>query len=228
MSLDQVRAIADAVLYEGYLLYPYRASSSKNQSRWQFGVLGPPQAAPSSFAESPEMSMQCLLAPGSCQEPDVTLRVRFLQVQDRDLEQRLDSTQSEPTSGIWSPVGELVVDGRSLLSWQEATECELPLPAYALAEIFEGARGPLVETVLEVSGACEVEPVLDDGGTPVGRIVRRRSPLVARVQVRAEPVDGLARLSVTIMNDHPDLATTKDDALRLSLISAHVVLIAEG
>jgi hypothetical protein len=36
------RAVADAVLYEGYVLYPYRASSQKNQSRWQFGVLMPP------------------------------------------------------------------------------------------------------------------------------------------------------------------------------------------
>ena len=41
---DRARAIADAVLYEGYLLYPYRATSSKNQSRWQFGVVGPPCA----------------------------------------------------------------------------------------------------------------------------------------------------------------------------------------
>ena len=37
----RARAVADAVLYEGYLLYPYRANSRKNQSRWQFGVLGP-------------------------------------------------------------------------------------------------------------------------------------------------------------------------------------------
>jgi hypothetical protein len=37
----RARAIADAVLYEGYLLYPYRASAGKNQCRWQFGVLGP-------------------------------------------------------------------------------------------------------------------------------------------------------------------------------------------
>ena len=41
-SWDRARAVADAVLYEGYLLYPYRGTSSKNQSRWQFGVLGPP------------------------------------------------------------------------------------------------------------------------------------------------------------------------------------------
>ena len=64
MTLDAVRAIADAVLYEGYLLYPYRASSSKNQSRWQFGVLGPPRDPRRRFAEAPGLSFQCLLAPG--------------------------------------------------------------------------------------------------------------------------------------------------------------------
>ena len=33
------RRVADAVLYEGYLLYPYRVGAAKNQLRWQFGVL---------------------------------------------------------------------------------------------------------------------------------------------------------------------------------------------
>ncbi|MDQ3579239.1 MAG: hypothetical protein M3443_16925, partial [Actinomycetota bacterium] len=37
MSLELARTVADAVLYEGYLLYPYRATSSKNRVRWQFG-----------------------------------------------------------------------------------------------------------------------------------------------------------------------------------------------
>ena len=47
MSADwnRARAVADAVLYEGYLLYPYRATSQKNQYRWQIGVLGPPVRA---------------------------------------------------------------------------------------------------------------------------------------------------------------------------------------
>ena len=42
--LTQARAVADAVLYEGYVLYPYRASAPKNQVRWQWGVLMPPDA----------------------------------------------------------------------------------------------------------------------------------------------------------------------------------------
>ena len=41
MIFDDARAIADAVLYEGYALYPYRPSSPKNQLRFQFGVLAP-------------------------------------------------------------------------------------------------------------------------------------------------------------------------------------------
>src|SRR5215217_3016827 len=64
MSLDAVRAVADAVLYEGYLLYPYRASSRKNQSRWQFGVLGPPGAAERGLGEESSMATQCLLGAG--------------------------------------------------------------------------------------------------------------------------------------------------------------------
>ena len=60
-SLDRARTVADAVLYEGYLLYPYRATSAKNQVRWQFGVLGPPGAAADGLGEDDRMATQCLL-----------------------------------------------------------------------------------------------------------------------------------------------------------------------
>jgi hypothetical protein len=39
--VDAVRAIADAVLYEGYVLWPYRRSALKNQRRWTFGGVYP-------------------------------------------------------------------------------------------------------------------------------------------------------------------------------------------
>ena len=41
VGCESARSVADAVLYEGYLLYPYRTSSEKNRVRWQFGVLAP-------------------------------------------------------------------------------------------------------------------------------------------------------------------------------------------
>ena len=41
MTVSLVEKIADAVLYEGYILYPYRPSAVKNQQRWNFGALCP-------------------------------------------------------------------------------------------------------------------------------------------------------------------------------------------
>ena len=38
---DPIRAIADAVLYEGYVLWPYRRSALKNTQRWTFGGVYP-------------------------------------------------------------------------------------------------------------------------------------------------------------------------------------------
>ena len=36
---DPVRQIADAVLYEGYILWPYRRSATKNRQRaWRRGA----------------------------------------------------------------------------------------------------------------------------------------------------------------------------------------------
>jgi len=41
VNFEKAEEIADAVLYEGYMLYPYRASALKNRFRWQFGVVAP-------------------------------------------------------------------------------------------------------------------------------------------------------------------------------------------
>ena len=41
MNAAMVDAIAKAVLYEGYMLYPYRPSSVKNRQRFNFGVVYP-------------------------------------------------------------------------------------------------------------------------------------------------------------------------------------------
>ncbi len=38
---DKIEKIADALLYEGYLLYPYRKSALKNRERFNFGLLEP-------------------------------------------------------------------------------------------------------------------------------------------------------------------------------------------
>ncbi len=211
-GLDHVRAIADAVLYEGYLLYPYRASSSKNRSRWQFGVLGPPRATAASFAEAPDLSFQCLLAPAPG-AVSVRSHLRFLQLQVRSVEQH--------TENGFVPVAELVVDGLSVLSWEEAVECEIEPAAYDVG-------GPLARTAVEVPGAEELEMILDADGATVGRIRRQRFPLRAEVSLSAVSDGELTRLSVAVTNTHPDAVDGKDAAIRCSLIGTHVLLVAEG
>lgn len=79
MSADMVDKIARAVLYEGYLLYPYRQSALKNQQRWNFGVLYPPAwAASQTGSDRSYFQMECLAI---CTEQAILeVSVRFLQV----------------------------------------------------------------------------------------------------------------------------------------------------
>lgn len=72
MNWEPLEKIANAVLYEGFLLYPYRKSSVKNQQRWHFGTLGPVGGGDPSM-----MQTQCLLERGEAN--GVSIRIRFLQ-----------------------------------------------------------------------------------------------------------------------------------------------------
>ncbi|WIY04129.1 hypothetical protein QRX60_09865 [Amycolatopsis mongoliensis] len=78
---DQARAVGDAVLYEGYLLYPYRASAGKNRVRWQWGVLVPPSYASAEIGEHASTRVECLLEPMA--HTILRVKLRFLQAQTR-------------------------------------------------------------------------------------------------------------------------------------------------
>jgi hydrogenase maturation protease len=92
MNAKLVEEVANAVLYEGYLLYPYRSSSVKNQQRWNFGVVHPP-----AFGEASSMQTECLV---QCPIGAVLrVRVRFLhligeQAMPREVEMSLLITAS--------------------------------------------------------------------------------------------------------------------------------------
>ena len=84
VNLDRVEKIAEAVLYEGYMLYPYRPSSVKNQQRWNFGVLYPPSWCDSAVRlRSIQHETECLLKTTSSTR--LTVKVRFLQIVQRSV-----------------------------------------------------------------------------------------------------------------------------------------------
>lgn len=77
MNARLIQEIADAVLYEGYLLYPYRASAIKNRQRWNFGVLYPRAYAESQTgSDTWTMQTECLLRASPQAAPSI--RTRFL------------------------------------------------------------------------------------------------------------------------------------------------------
>ena len=79
MNTKLVDDIASAILYEGYLLYPYRASAIKNQQRWNFGVLYPREyAEKQSGADAWKMQTECLATADPSAKLEV--RVRFLRL----------------------------------------------------------------------------------------------------------------------------------------------------
>jgi hypothetical protein len=209
MSADweRARAVADAVLYEGYLLYPYRANSRKNQSRWQFGVLGPQGAAEAGIGEDDSLSAQLLAAPDD-DNPSLSIMVRFLQLQHRSAEKDLGG-------GRFEAVDELTAGSQSWLSWDEAVEQEVSFgPFDAELELPQ-------ELPLRVDGSSDVETV--DGG----RLVRTRRELNAQVSIVGEPEDGLLRVTVRVRNTAAP-AVDKDEAIAVSFIGTHLVAEVPG
>lgn len=212
---DHAKAIGDAVLYEGYLLYPYRASAAKNRMRWQFGVLMPPAFASPETGEHAGCATECLLEPRAATA--VRLRLRFLQLQRRTVHERLPD-------GGYREVPCLVVGGTEHTSWDEAIEQEIDavLPVAGLS------TQPQV-VPFEVGG-CEVTESLGEAGT----VLRRTWPLSGELGVRAEPLPGPyggLRVGVEVRNTTAWTGPepTRETALRRALLAAHVVLaVAAG
>jgi hypothetical protein len=215
-SFELARKVADAVLYEGYLLYPYRASAAKNQARWQFGVLMPRLWSEHGPDEPWATQTECLLEP----EEATTVRVlvRFLHVQAKTVE------VVDVEAGTFHEADTLPVDGSELVPWDEAAELEVAVEA-PLARLLEGE----LTTPFERPGGRRVEPVHSAAGHLAGRTVRRRWPVLGSVKLSAERLEGpygLVRLRLVLENATAwnDPGADRSVALRHSLVAAHSLI----
>jgi hypothetical protein len=199
--MDPVRRIADAVLYEGYMLWPYRASAMKNQQRWTFGGVYPEAYSAQRGGDDPaEMIAQCLVEGG--EDADVEVTARFLHVVRR---QALQDGR---------PVDELDAGGERHVTWDEATERELAVGRWSLSALGAGRR-----VDIDVPAGSTVENV--DGGA-VQRSWRalRGTIDVGAVALRA----GLYRLELRIRNTTPWDGASREETLRQAFCSTHAVL----
>jgi hypothetical protein len=211
--MEPALAVANAVLYEGYILFPYTASAKKNRIRWQFGVIVPAGYAARGTGEPAEQQTEILLdCRKSCR---VTVRVRFLQVEARWVQTLMASD--------YETVDSLEVEGQRYVTFDEGLEREVELQLDPSAA---SAAAPVA-----FSGEQSVESLYDRGGKVAGRIVRRRWPLHGAVTVECEPVaaqPSLRRIRVCIANHSAVVEGERSSALRTAFVSTHTLLHAEN
>ena len=206
---DPVRTIADAVLYEGYILWPYRRSSPKNRQRWTFGGVFPPAHSAAHPDDPSEVRAEVAIEADGGDTVEVT--VRFLQVVERRI--------AHDVGGRRTFVDELTAGGERYLAWDEAAEREVRAVAVLGAD---RARASIA-----IDGGSSEEAL---GGE--GAIVRAWKPLAGWVDLRSEPLEPLVaqshkgrfRLSVGIRNETSWAGGDREDALRYAFCSTHVVL----
>jgi hypothetical protein len=216
---EAARAVADAVLYEGYVLYPYRASSQKNQARFQWGVLTPQAFSAVDPSERWCLRTECLVDPGP--RAALSVRLRFLQAQHRTIEALTGPRAFEA-------VPYLEIDGTLHAEWDEAIERTIDVPPLALAQ----GRELELQRPFSYAGGADDEQIHSQNGTPMGRFVRHREAVtgLAHIQVtRPDPQRSYLKVAVTVEN------TTiwsggelhRDNAMGQSLIAVHTMLAVD-
>ncbi|RMB79994.1 hypothetical protein [Streptomyces shenzhenensis] len=218
--LALARKVADAVLFEGYVLYPYRASAAKNRLRWQFGVLVPPGWG----AECEEHAFQhteCLLEPRA--GATLAVELRFLRARRR-------TVQRACGDGEFETVPELRLADRVLVPWDEGVE-ERVETAVPVADVLAAD----VTVPFQRPAGTEHEAVLDPAGRTAGRTVHRYAPLTGRLRLSAAELDGphrVVRLTAVVENTSDwtppaGHAAARDAALPRSLVAAHLLMAVD-
>jgi hypothetical protein len=211
MSFEDARRVADTVLYEGYILYPYRASSRKNRFRFQFCVLAPRAFTAAGGSEASSLAIEVPVEGGE----DLVVRgkLRFLQLRRRSVE-RWDGSRFSECDG-------LDVSGKLLLPWDEAVEREVD---------FDVPRGDAGCSRFTLERETSEETLRDASAELVGRVVRRTGSLSGQIVTSSlRRSESLWKLHVDVENltAHDDPMLDRDRALRASLLGAHVLLEVE-
>ncbi|MFJ1705627.1 hypothetical protein [Kitasatospora sp. NPDC088346] len=216
---EVARRIADAVLFEGYVLYPYRASAAKNRLRWQFGVLVPP-AWEEIGGEHSWQRTELLMEPRTGAR--LTVELRFLHAVRRTV-QELRPDGSTPT------VASLELPDRVLVPWDEGAEERVRL-SFPVAELL----GDGVTVPFNRPAATETE-LVSTAGQPLGRLIRRRERVEGALRLTAVELPGpypVVRLTAEVANssdwEPASGPVDREAALPRSLVAAHLLLGLDG
>jgi hydrogenase maturation protease len=215
MNRTVVERIADAVLYEGYILYPYRPSV-KNRQRWTFGGLYPEAYCQTrQNGDASGNQTECLVHGG----PDTVLNVtvRFLHLTTRQI-----------YTHEFRPVETLRVGNRLFHTWQEAEERTIAVGPVTVGDLLAAPR----HRTFTFSGSKRAEPITGPDGETRGGLVREQQALSGDAELSAvEVVAALFRITLRVANCTPWPGAAKhdrDDAVLRSLASTHAILGVRG
>jgi hypothetical protein len=224
MNQALVDRIAAALLFEGYILYPYRRSI-KNRQRWTFGCL-----YPRGFGDGqPEtdgwaMRTECLVAGGV--DTALTIQVRFLQLVDRTVGE-LPQALTEFTEGAepaYRLVEMLQIGDECYQAWQEAVEREVSLNGISLADLLACPR----HQAFAFPAQRHLEAIRHADGELGGVLIRQQQLVEGSVVASAiRAGEGLFRVRVRIRNNMTlgrNHQRKRDEVLMTSLVSTHTIL----
>jgi hypothetical protein len=203
MNFDSAEKIAAAILYEGYILYPYRPTAIKNRQRWNFGTLYPRIYAEAQRPQEPfGLVAECIAAADDKASLDV--RISFLQLVPT---QHADELQ-DPS-----------------LAWDEAVERTSEHADLRLSDLI---AAPLTLTIeMETAGPSTT---LRSGSDAEKFAVRQN--LQMELAISAQLLQGGAcKLHLEVQNTTPlpsGAGAKREEALPLSLVSAHLLLGIKG
>lgn len=222
MNFAHVEAIVGAVLYEGYILYPYRPSSVKNRQRWTFGGVYPRDYA--LFDPSSPSRMQTEVLVSGDADTRLEIRVRFLHLVDRQV--GASATGGSEAESTFTDVRSLTIGPRTYHSWEEVIESDIRLPEQRLADLAEGTSIPF-----HFAGGHAVERLDGEDGGIAGQITRTSATIEGRVDVRTVEISpNTYRLRIAIENLTP-FAEGEDSRAagqKKALVSTHTILGVEG
>jgi hydrogenase maturation protease len=224
MNRALVERIANAVLYEGYILYPYRPSV-KNRQRWTFGGLYPEDyVRAQGNGDASSNQTECPV----CGTPETTIEavVRFLHLTAR-LVGEMNPPLAEWPLGAepsFCPVQTLRVGEQLYHSWQEAEEREVTLGEVAVGELLDRPR----RVRFTFPGRRRMEPLRGPDGEVAGVMVREQQTVEGEIEIHAiEIEEGLFRLTLRVEN-HTPMAdgghAIREEAVLRSLASTHTLL----
>lgn len=211
--METVEKVAATVLYEGYLLWPYRRSAIKNQKRWNFGGVFPRAFSESSGTGDPwQMQTQCLVT-GTV--PSVAVKVKFLQAVDRKVARN-------NSSGDLEYVESIQVGSERHVAWEEARERDLSTGFLRLKEL-----ATLRTFDLSIREGSDEESLIGADGVVAGVLVYTWKSLTGMIEISAEEIqDQVFRLTIRLSNHTPWDERPRDETLKQTLLSAHTILEA--